>query len=78
MQPGIYRHYKGQFYRVLFLAKDCDTLEDLVCYEALYANEVSQFWTRSLKDFVANVKHGGKTQIRFRPATAEEIQAICK
>ncbi len=51
MQKGIYKHYKGNFYRVIGEGKHSETLEDLVFYEALYNNPVSRFWMRPLKMF---------------------------
>jgi len=38
----IYRHYKGEKYRVLGIAKHSETFEDLVVYEALYESEISE------------------------------------
>ena len=35
-RPGRYRHYKGNEYRVLFLAHHSETQEPLVVYQALY------------------------------------------
>src|SRR5438132_324214 len=35
-RPGLYRHYKGNDYRVLGLARHSETLEPLVVYQALY------------------------------------------
>ena len=41
VEPGIYRHFKGNIYRVLFIAKHSETMEDMVKvfqkYEALNA-----------------------------------------
>lgn len=35
-RPGRYRHYKGNEYRVVGLARHSETMEVLVVYEALY------------------------------------------
>ena len=43
---GIYRHYKGDYYIVEDIAQDCETLEKLVIYRALYSN--SELWVRPL------------------------------
>jgi len=37
IEPGIYRHYKGNEYEVIGIGKHSETLEDLVVYKALYA-----------------------------------------
>lgn len=36
LEKGIYRHFKGNLYRLLYLAKDSETLEPVVVYQALY------------------------------------------
>jgi len=36
IQPGIYRHFKGNRYEVLGVAKHSETMEPMVVYRALY------------------------------------------
>ncbi len=66
MKPGIYRHSKtGKMYKVLFVAKHSETLEDLVVYEALYDNPTSKFWVRPLGMFEGTVELNGTKVPRF-------------
>lgn len=43
---GVYRHYKGQLYQVLGMARHSETEEWLVVYQALYGER--GFWLRPL------------------------------
>ena len=36
LKPGLYRHFKGNLYRLLYVAKHSETLEPMVVYPALY------------------------------------------
>lgn len=45
MKLGKYQHSKtGNFYRVIGIARHSETLEELVVYEALYANPKRKLW----------------------------------
>jgi len=44
--PGIYKHYKGNLYQVLGMARHSESEEWLVVYQALYAEK--GFWLRPL------------------------------
>lgn len=50
---GLYRHYKGNFYKVMGIAKHSETLQLLVIYQAQYGN--GQVWARPLSMFCDNV-----------------------
>lgn len=58
-----YRHFKGNEYLVLHLAKHSETLEDLVVYQALYGE--MGIWVRPLEMFVEQVEVNGKFVNRF-------------
>jgi hypothetical protein len=51
-KPGIYKHFKGNLYLALFLARHSETEEDLVIYIDLYENKTSQIWARPLDMFM--------------------------
>lgn len=58
-----YRHFKGNEYLVLYLAKHSETREDLVVYQALYGER--GIWARPLAMFLEQVEVGGNTVNRF-------------
>ena len=47
---GIYRHKKGNIYRVLFEAKHSETLEDLVIYQDV--KDETKIWARPKSMFL--------------------------
>ena len=65
LKPGIYRHYKGKEYKVYFIAKHSETLEQLVVYKTLYENEAGKYWVRPLEMFMETVERDGKVMPRF-------------
>lgn len=60
---GKYRHYKGNDYEVIGIAKHSETLEELVVYRALYAEKA--LWVRPLKMFQETVIINGIKKPRF-------------
>ena len=44
VEKGIYRHYKGNRYEVLYTAFHSETLEEMVVYRALYGD--GDVWVR--------------------------------
>ena len=63
---GIYRHYKGNLYKVLHLARHTETEETLVVYQALYGEY--GIWARPLEMFLETVTlPDGSVVPRFRP-----------
>lgn len=61
---GKYRHYKGNLYRVLGVAKHSETLEEYVVYQALYGE--NQLWIRPKAMFLETVETEGADTPRFR------------
>jgi hypothetical protein len=61
--PGRYRHFKGNDYDVLLVARDVETEEPVVVYQALYGDR--GHWVRSLADFTVHVVRDGYDGPRF-------------
>ena len=58
IKPGKYRHFKGNEYEVIGVAKNSETLEELVVYRALYGEH--SLWVRPKAMFTEKVKVDGK------------------
>ena len=63
VQPGRYRHYKGQDYEVLGTAKHSETEEEFVVYRALYGER--GLWIRPVAMFSEMIQVEGKQVPRF-------------
>ncbi len=64
LQPGLYRHYKGNSYEVIASARHSETEEWMVVYRALYGN--FDLWVRPLSMFTEQVQlETGETVKRF-------------
>jgi hypothetical protein len=61
--PGCYRHYKGNDYQVIGIARHSETEEELVVYRKLYGD--GSLWVRSLAMFVESVSVDGLSVPRF-------------
>ncbi len=66
LKLGKYQHYKGNFYRLIGVAKHSETLEELVVYKALYKNPDAKLWVRPLKMFIEEIVVKGKKIPRFK------------
>ena len=64
LKAGRYRHFKGKEYEVIAVAKDSETLDDMVVYRALYGEY--GFWVRPLRMFCETVTADGQTMPRFQ------------
>ena len=62
-KPGRYRHFKGNEYQLLYVAKHSETLEELVVYRALYGD--GGIWVRPAAMWNQTVIHEGESVPRF-------------
>ena len=63
MINGVYKHYKGNFYKVLAVGKHTETLDELVVYQSLYGDH--QVWGRPQYMWNETLEYNGKIVKRF-------------
>jgi hypothetical protein len=61
---GVYKHYKGNEYRVLAIASHSETLEKMVVYQALYGEY--GIWVRPISMWNELVDVNGVKTPRFK------------
>ena len=66
-----YKHFKGGFYKLIGFAKDSETLEDMVIYQALYGEK--GLWVRPKKMFFEKVIKDGIEIDRFKEIDESEV-----
>ena len=76
MTGKYYRHFKGNVYRVLHIAKHSETLEDIVVYQAMYGER--GIWVRPKAMFEEVIERDGKAVRRFEEITAQDAEAIIR
>ncbi|MDO6709506.1 DUF1653 domain-containing protein [Aliiglaciecola sp. SL4] len=64
LKAGKYRHYKGNDYEVIGVAKHSEDETELVVYRPLYGER--NLWVRPLDMFIEEVDVEGKLIPRFR------------
>ena len=63
VRPGRYRHFKGNEYQVLGVARHSETEEEMVVYRALYGE--GGLWVRPAAMWSEMIERGGQTVRRF-------------
>lgn len=63
IQPGSYRHFKGNEYEVIGVARQSETEEPMVVYRALYGE--GGLWVRPAEMWNESVERNGKIYHRF-------------
>jgi len=63
VQRGVYRHYKGQLYELIDVARHSETEEQMAVYRPLYGER--NLWVRPLAMFQELIERNGETVPRF-------------
>ena len=63
IKPGVYRHFKGNLYRLLHIARHSESLEPMVVYQALYGE--GGIWVRPASMWNDTVERDGVSCKRF-------------
>ncbi len=61
--PGRYRHFKGNEYEVIGIARHSETTEPMVVYKALYGD--GGIWVRPAQMWNETIERDGKQYKRF-------------
>ena len=67
LKPGLYRHFKGNLYRLLYVAKLSEKLEPMVVYQALYGE--MGVWVRPAAMWNEHIDRDDYHGPRFYPVT---------
>lgn len=62
--PGLYRHYKGNMYKVLGTVLDTETSKLMVLYRSVNSNDMAFVRPRDM--FIETVEYNGIRVARFR------------
>ncbi len=65
LELGLYKHYKGNLYEVIGLARHSESLEELVVYKATYQKEGVNLWVRPKAMFMESLSIDGREVKRF-------------
>lgn len=63
LKPGRYRHFKGNEYELLYVARHSETLEEMVVYRALYGE--GGVWVRPADMWNEIIARNGVSVPRF-------------
>jgi hypothetical protein len=68
---GRYRHFKGNEYEVIAIARNSETTEPMVVYKALYGD--GGIWVRPAQMWNETIERDGKKYKRFERVMGERI-----
>ncbi|PCH61832.1 MAG: hypothetical protein COC19_04035 [SAR86 cluster bacterium] len=73
LSKGKYRHFKGNLYQVIDIARHSENQEEFVVYRALYGE--GGLWIRPLSMFVETIERDGVQMKRFALIEATELDS---
>lgn len=65
IEPGFYKHYKGNIYEVIGTALHSENMEELVVYKAIRQPEDGNLWVRPVTMFQETLIVEGEEKKRF-------------
>lgn len=74
IRPGKYRHFNGNIYEVIEIAKHSETLEEMVVYRALYGERGLRVRPASMWEDI--VVYNGEKVKRFTPIKSAKMKVI--
>lgn len=73
----VYKHFKGDYYLVVDIGTDSETLEKCVIYRKLYKDRA--LWIRPLDDFLGEVNHEKYPDVKQKyKFELQEIESVVK
>ena len=63
LKKGFYKHFKGNIYELLDIAKNSETLEEMVIYRACYGER--DLWVRPASMWDEEIERDGEIFERF-------------
>lgn len=73
MKRGVYRHFKGNLYQLLDVARHSETGEKMVIYRALYGER--GLWVRPAAMWDEVIERDGRQYRRFTYVADDEVTA---
>ena len=70
------KHYKGNYYKVLGMAKNSETLQDMIVYQAGYGD--NEVWVRPADMFDEMIETSDGYVKRFTEVSEEEFYNNCE
>ena len=75
IEPGIYRHFKGNLYEVIGVARKVDSADRLVIYRPLYGDML--LVARPFEEFMGIVPGESGDEPRFRFVEQPNVSCRC-